>query len=146
MARIRPYRSVLAAISEGIRLYRLPFPPESAGFGVNRAELKKKKKKRGKSARLTPRRGESSVGVAALEPHPCFLDYDILNVCVVQMCTESYIMSILSRSRLYNRLRVLVMTDVLNYRVNKINTYQLITIEPWSSSPSPLPRGWTLWF
>ena len=77
-----------------------------------------------------PRRGESSVGVAALEPHPCFLDYDILNVCVVQMCTESYIMSILSRSRLYNRLRVLVMTDVLNYRVNKINTYQLITIEP----------------
>ena len=99
MAGIRPYRSVLAAISEGIRLYRLRFPPESAGFGMNQAELKKKK---GESARLTPRRGESSVGVAALEPHPCFLDYDILNVCVVQMCTESYIMSILSRSRLYN--------------------------------------------
>ena len=109
-----PYWSVLAAISAGIRLYRLPFPPESAAFGANRAELKKKKK--GESARLTPCRGESSAGVAALEPHPCFLDYDILNVCVVQMCTEPYIMSILSRSRLYNQLRVLVMIDVLNYR------------------------------
>ena len=74
---IRPYRSDLTAVLAWIgpyRLFQLSFLLELARIRANRsisAELKRK----GELAHRTPHQGKSGTGAAALEPHPCFLNF-----------------------------------------------------------------------